>query len=288
MFCRWNPRRYRYGVVEMVGLNQGVASKLFPGLCERSIDCERLAIADADGGRGRGRFQRVAAAILAALGDAPGQFLMALDNLSYLALIQILNHLIEKQQVLHRHPPRPQIALFILVVERRCLRSTSRRRSGIFSPSRAVRRRSRSALLRDQHQHARVLKQSGRAAERSDLEAAEESGERKVAKILPNICRIVIGDVVEPRAARDAIEVEAERGRLYDPRGHLRERLLQVVARPFAVTQQQCDRVPDFGPMGHSEDALFGAGPDDIADQVAAALDSFGGGIERQADKDEG
>src|SRR5574341_1074376 len=66
---RRNPRRDLDRVVQVLGFDEEVAPELLFGLRERPVGGRELAVANANGGRGIGVLQSVAADIMAALLD---------------------------------------------------------------------------------------------------------------------------------------------------------------------------------------------------------------------------
>ena len=80
-------------------------------------------------------------------------------------------------------------------------------------------------------------------------------------------------DVVEAIAARDAIEVQTERGRCVETIVQIVERRFQVLARALGVAQHETDRVAELGLERDGDYAMLLAGADDIAHDKLPALD---------------
>src|SRR5262252_4883496 len=95
----------------------------------------------------------------------------------------------------------------------------------------------------------------------ADLESGKKPANRNCAQILPDVRGVMPRNVVKPRPARDAIEIQAERGRGGEPGFQFLKCLFKIVARAFRVAQYQADRVAPPRVMRDGERTVFLAGP---------------------------
>src|SRR5215831_17034423 len=140
---------------------------------------------------------------------------------------------------------------------------------------------------RDESENAGVLKQRSVLTRRADFEARKKPADRNFAQVLPDIGRVVPWNVVEPGPAGNAIKIQTERWRGYQPGFQILKRLFKIVAGSLRIAQHQPDRVALLRMMCHRERAVFLAGPDDVTDQEFSALDFAGRGIHGHGEKHE-
>src|SRR6267378_3504787 len=76
-----DSRGNRNGFVQIFRLDEVVATELLLGLCERAVGHRRLAVADANRGRGRGLLEGGSALLLPGLGEVLGKGHVLLKDL---------------------------------------------------------------------------------------------------------------------------------------------------------------------------------------------------------------
>src|SRR5207244_9275121 len=97
--------------------------------------------------------------------------------------------------------------------------------------------------LREDDEGSRVVVDEVGPEERSELAVPEEPAERELAELLADDPRVDAGLAVEPGAAPEAVEVEAERGRLPRVRGlELVRARGEVLPRRVGVAHEEAER----------------------------------------------
>src|SRR2546427_9921001 len=98
----------------------------------------------------------------------------------------------------------------------------------------------------------------------------------------------MIGNIVQPRTARNAIEVEPEAGWIPGAGLQCPERRLEFVAGTLAIAQTEAHPIAQLRPMGYRDGAVLLARSHYISNVKVAALKPLAASVKRPPQEHEG